>query len=156
LERTVRDSGALADGRLQIAVDVARDVESIAVDDPNLRRTVLVLIDNARRAMPRGGELRIEARREGDDAVIHVVDTGVGMSPYFMQHHLFRPFVAEWDTGDGLGLSLVEAREAARRGGGDLEVASREGIGTRVSIFRPLASFDLGNEPHDVPFSRVG
>jgi C4-dicarboxylate-specific signal transduction histidine kinase len=68
------------------------------------------------------------------------------MTPHFLQHHLFRPFAGEWESGEGLGLSLVEAREALRRLGGDLEVASLEGEGTRVSMVCPIYTFEEAPE----------
>ncbi|MFP4245503.1 MAG: ATP-binding protein, partial [Ectothiorhodospira sp.] len=69
---------------------------------------------------------------------LDVTDTGTGMSPEFIRDRLFRPF----DTTKGLtgmGIGAFESREFIRALGGDLEVWSEPGQGSRFRISIPLA-----------------
>ena len=63
------------------------------------------------------------------------MDSGVGMSPEFVRSHLFKPFHSSKPGGFGIG--AFEARETIRAMGGNLEVESREGLGTRFLVRLP-------------------
>jgi signal transduction histidine kinase len=104
-----------------------------------LRRVLAAILDNALRAMPDGGVVKVEAVAESDRVSLHIVDTGVGMAAAFVRRELFRAFASGWPDGEGLGLSLHHARNALERFGGTIEVSSREGVGTRVTLRLPLA-----------------
>ena len=58
------------------------------------------------------------------------------MTADFVRTRLFKPFVSTKDGGFGIG--AFEARELIRAMGGRLEVESREGAGTRFTIYLPL------------------
>ncbi len=77
-------------------------------------------------------------RSDGDVAAIDVIDSGVGMSPAFVRDQLFKAFVSSKPGGFGLG--AFEARQLAEAMGGSVEVASREGQGTRFRVTLPLAA----------------
>jgi signal transduction histidine kinase len=62
-------------------------------------------------------------------------DTGKGISPEQMGK-LFQPFSTTRATGTGLGLLIV--RRIIREHGGEIDIESRAGLGTRVSIWLPL------------------
>jgi signal transduction histidine kinase len=64
--------------------------------------------------------------------VISVVDHGRGMSAEFVRTRLFRPFASTKE--DGFGIGAFEARSLVVAMGGRLEVASREGKGSRFDI----------------------
>ena len=85
---------------------------------------------------------RIMAAARGAEATIEVVDSGVGMSPDFIRTRLFQPFASTKDSGFGVG--AFEARTLISGMGGRIEVESREGGGTRFTIFLPLAAADTG------------
>jgi signal transduction histidine kinase len=69
--------------------------------------------------------------------VIEVIDSGSGMSAEFVRTGLFKPFVSTKSGGFGIG--AYEARELVRAMGGQLDVESREGLGSRFTIRLPLA-----------------
>lgn len=95
------------------------------------------LIFNAVDAMPAGGRLLLETRREGDNAVIRVQDTGVGIPPELM-NRLFTPFFTTKGSGNaGMGLSV--AREIVARHGGTIRVESTVGKGSTFSVHLPIA-----------------
>ncbi|MEF8982952.1 XrtA/PEP-CTERM system histidine kinase PrsK [Thiohalorhabdus sp.] len=94
------------------------------------------VIQNAQEATPEDGLVRVSVALEGDWAHIDVVDSGAGMDPEFVRERLFRPFdTSKGDTGMGIG--AFEAREYAREFGGDVEVHSTPGEGTRFQFRLP-------------------
>lgn len=103
------------------------------------------LLKNALDAMERGGTIAIRARREGDQVLVDVQDTGKGMDRATARL-VFKPGFSTKRRGWGLGLSLAR-RIVEEYHGGRLEVAaSRPGVGTTFRI--TLAAADL---PGGVP-----
>ena len=92
--------------------------------------------------------------REGDGITYRwtISDTGIGMSPEFLQH-IFEPFSQEHSDarsiyrGAGLGMSIVKA--LVEKMGGSIEVASQEGVGSTFTITIPfdIASKDAIAQP---------
>ena len=65
-----------------------------------------------------------------------MVDDGAGMDAEFLRHRLFRPFHSTKGA-KGMGIGAYQAREYARDLGGDVEVGSAPGRGTRFCIRLP-------------------
>jgi signal transduction histidine kinase len=107
------------------------------VADPELLKTCLLnLMINAVDAMPKGGVLTVGVKREGDELVTTVTDTGEGMSPEAIRD-AFEPYFSTKETGVGLGLALT--RKIVEDHGGTVELASTPDRGTRAQIRLPLA-----------------
>ena len=96
------------------------------------------LTANAIDASPANTPVLIAASADGDAVRIDVIDHGNGMSREFIRTKLFKPFVSTKDNGFGLG--AFEALQLARAMGGRLDVDSREGEGTRFSLWLPRAA----------------
>jgi len=99
------------------------------------------IVDNAVKYTPGGGRVSITSRTAGDDVMIEVADTGIGVAPEHLQHiwdRLYRADGAGPERGLGLGLSLVKAVVEAH--GGRAEVSSVAGQGTILAIVLPRAS----------------
>jgi len=79
--------------------------------------------------------LRIE--RQGDGALLSVIDHGCGMTGEFLRDQLFRPFASTKQGGFGIG--AYEARELVRSMGGHLKVESTPGRGSVFTLHLPLA-----------------
>jgi two-component system sensor histidine kinase PilS (NtrC family) len=126
-----------------IAVDVPRDPVCCLADEAQIRQIVWNLATNGLRAMPVGGELRlhVEASEGGtgtaEYARIAVQDSGVGI-PVDQLESILQPFRGGFSKGTGLGLSIVH--RIVSDYGGELEVTSREGEGTTVTVKLPLAA----------------
>lgn len=101
-----------------------------------MERVVGHLIQNAIEACGRDGRVLVRLRRDGGNAVIEVADNGAGMSPEFIRDRLFKPF--ETTKSAGMGVGVFESREYVQELGGQLDVTSREGEGTRFTITLPL------------------
>lgn len=99
------------------------------------------ILDNAIKYSPAETEVRIEACREGDAALVRVMDRGRGLAD-IPADRLKRRFRRGPNVGDvigsGLGLTIVE--EAAQAMGGAFDLTAREGGGTCASLLLPLAS----------------
>jgi signal transduction histidine kinase/ActR/RegA family two-component response regulator len=121
-------------------------------DKGQLEAVLVNLALNARDAMQAGGELTISAQvqavaesevnRHGlaPGAFVHIAmtDTGVGMKPAVLAR-ASEPFFTTKPVGQGTGLGLAMARGFAEQSGGAFHIASRDGEGTTVSIWLPLA-----------------
>ena len=123
--------------RLGIAVE--KDVRydgTVEIDVGRFERVLVNLIKNAREAMPKGGHLRVSARREGDSAVFEIADTGRGMPPEVVEM-IFEPFFTHGKPeGTGLGMSMVKSVVDAHRG--TIRVESEAGRGTKFEVTVPL------------------
>jgi signal transduction histidine kinase len=112
-----------------------RDIPAIPLDVDLFKQALFNLIFNALSAMPDGGELIIETRREDGRAALDVTDTGVGV-PFDLQRKVFEPFFSTRPGGSGLGLPL--ARRVVEAHGGSIRLQSEPGKGSRFLITLPF------------------
>ena len=109
---------------------------ALPLDVDRLQRALRNLVQNACEAMPEGGRLHVESRREGDFATIRVVDNGPGI-PEDIADRLFEPFVtAGKPNGSGLGLAVV--RKVLDDHGGSVAATKPEGGGAAFELRLPL------------------
>ena len=101
-----------------------------------LRQALLNVAVNALEAMPNGGRLRVEARREGSRARVALRDTGSGIAPETLPRLCDADFSTK-DGGSGIGLHV--ARAVVELHGGEIRVESALGRGTDVFVLVPLA-----------------
>lgn len=99
------------------------------------------LVSNAIKYSPEGGQVRVEAEREADRLVVRVVDHGLGipepdLDRIFDRYH--RGANVTGITGTGVGLYLVKTVVSLH--GGEVEVATREGEGSRFTVRLPIFS----------------
>ena len=118
-----------------IALD--RDVCRIMADADALEQALVHLVQNAIDASSTGTPVFLDMRKDHQAAIVEIVDSGRGMSPEFMRSKLFKPFHSS--KAGGFGIGAFEARELIRGMGGQLDVESREDIGTRFIVRFPLA-----------------
>ncbi|HXD31638.1 MAG TPA: ATP-binding protein [Pyrinomonadaceae bacterium] len=115
--------------------DVSDEPLLAQIDAEQLRQVFWNLSRNALQAMPNGGTLQAQLRRNPNGRLrINFVDSGRGMSPEQVER-LFEPF-SSTTGGSGLGLSIVY--QIIRDHGGTINVRSREGEGTVIAIELPI------------------
>ncbi|PWG02767.1 XrtA/PEP-CTERM system histidine kinase PrsK [Sphingosinicella humi] len=118
------------------AVHLFGDPALTARADPaRLEQAVGHLVQNAIDASPPGEAVRICYGARGSELAIEVIDSGAGMSAEFVGGRLFQPFASTKEGGFGIG--AFEARTLVAAMGGRIEVESREGEGSRFTIFLP-------------------
>jgi putative PEP-CTERM system histidine kinase len=104
-----------------------------------LERVIGHIVQNAIEATPKDGEVRVILRQQANNAIVEIVDTGVGMTEEFIQEKLFSPFVSTKLAGMGIG--VFETKEYVQELGGTLEVSSQPSKGSTfklvLSLFEP-------------------
>jgi signal transduction histidine kinase len=102
-----------------------------------LRQAFLNVAVNALEAMPQGGRLTLEARRDGTRARVALRDSGPGIPPESLTR-VYDPDFSTKDGGSGVGLNV--ARALVELHGGEIRVESALGRGTDVRVVVPLAT----------------
>ena len=121
--------------------EVAGDIPFMHTDQDKLKQILLNLLSNAAK-FTHEGHITVRATAAGDNVVVEVIDTGIGISAAAIGH-VFEEFQqADSSTtreygGTGLGLSI--SRSMARLLGGDLSVISQEGVGSTFTLVLPLS-----------------
>ena len=103
-----------------------------------LEQAFLNLFLNAIAAMPAGGRLTIEVDQEGDEVLVHISDTGVGIHAVDLVR-IFDPFYTRSPVGQGIGLGLSICYSIIQQHRGRIDVDSELGIGTCFCVRLPLA-----------------
>jgi signal transduction histidine kinase len=106
-------------------------------DPGSLNQVWVNLLDNAVRAIGPQGRIKVSTSRDGDTAVVAIVDNGAGIKPENMDR-LFQPFFSTRDAGEGTGLGLALCQRIILRQGGRIRITSDYGKGTRVEVRLPL------------------
>ena len=128
---------------IALTTDVEPGFPAIQGDANQLQQCIINLIFNAIDAMPQGGALRIDSHYHGDkaQAVIVIADTGTGI-PEENLPHIFEPFFTTKQEGYGVGLGLSTVYGIIEHHNGRIDVKSRQGQGTTITITLPVASAD--------------
>jgi cell cycle sensor histidine kinase DivJ len=126
---------------LDLAMRIPDDLPEIIADKRAFKQILINLLSNAVKFTDRGGRIVITAKVEAGQFVVTVEDNGVGISAEDLER-VGRPFFqarAAYDRrhdGTGLGMSIVQGLVALH--GGEVDIASRLGQGTRVSVRLPI------------------
>jgi two-component system cell cycle sensor histidine kinase PleC len=122
---------------VQLLAALPKDVRALA-DASAVRRIFASVLANAVQYTPKGGEVRMQVKREREFVLVTVRDTGLGFSDTEREvaGEAFRRFNRPGHA-TGLGLGLAVATTLARRMGGTLRIASAQGQGTTVELRLP-------------------
>jgi signal transduction histidine kinase len=146
LERVVEDAVVAAIAQQGARIEVARELDPavppVAMDARLVRQAVLNVAVNAVQAMPRGGRITIRMRREGDQALLEIEDSGAGI-PDEVKGRIFEPFFTTKASGTGLGLAVV--KRIVEGHGGAVSVRSAPGTGAVFALRFPLAGPPVEN-----------
>ena len=172
LNSVVVASSARLRNRAGESVTVIIDLEdtpvTVEVDPQELIQSVAYLVDNARDAMPEGGNLVIQVTRAsipgtsatapilpaGNYGVVTLTDTGSGMTTD-VRSRVTEPFFTHDRSNERSGLGLSAADGMAKQAGGWLEIYSEVGVGTVVRIFLPCLDSDSDEAGAPSPTSSV-
>lgn len=139
--RTAAFAGAFADEGIGLGCDFRPAV--VDGDAKRLEQVVVNLLSNALRYSDPGGVVTVSVRPDGDEALLEVRDTGIGIGP----DDVTRVFARFWrgeksrsraTGGAGIGLSIV--KELAQAHGGEVTVKSEPGVGSTFCVRLPLSS----------------
>ncbi|MDC0429121.1 ATP-binding protein [Phycisphaerales bacterium] len=168
LVKAIEESRALfeplLEDRVNLAVEFDPEARSVRADPVALQQLILNLVVNARDAMPKGGSITIRTRLDrsespvsmfgadrqpGTWSVIEIEDDGVGIDAAALPR-IFEPFFTTKDLGEGTGLGLSTVWWIVERCSGVIDVRTRKGEGTTISVHLPSSavpeSVGLGDE----------
>ncbi len=128
------------------------DGDDILVDKIRFDQVFINLLTNAVKFTPAGGrvEFSIQAVNNGEgflDSTFVIKDSGIGMSEEFLKD-VFEPFAQERNdgSGGGTGLGLAIAKSIVDMMGGTLDIESKKGVGTTITIRLML---EIASEEND-------
>ncbi|MCV2878462.1 ATP-binding protein [Sedimentimonas flavescens] len=155
----------------KVMLTVSHDLSlpPIRADKRQLEQVIMNLVVNARDAMPRGGEIRIETEKlklsqelsrdracvpKGDYVVVRVIDEGIGIAPENLSK-VFEPFYTTKRTGEGTGLGLSTAYGIVKQTGGYIFCDSVPGAGTTFSLYLPALDHGVEALAYEAPAPSV-
>ncbi len=119
-----------------ITTAIERDLPEIPVDRDQISQAFANIIQNALECMPGGGELKLEILRDQDAIVTRITDSGYGMDPEDLSS-VYDPFFTSKTRGAGLGLTMVH--RIMTHHNGEINIESRKGAGTTVTLRLPVS-----------------
>jgi two-component system cell cycle sensor histidine kinase/response regulator CckA len=152
LVKETSDTFAMTKKQIRVHRDLAQDLFGIRADQGQIEQVLWNLYVNAADAMSEGGDLFLKTKnvthedmrgklykpKRGDYVFLTVTDTGVGMDDKTMGR-VFDPFFTTKETGRGSGLGLASAYGIIKAHGGYIDVESKKGYGTTLSIYLPAS-----------------
>ncbi len=123
--------------KVNIRLEICQDIPLVQADSKSIERVVSILLDNAIKFSPEGGDMHVFVTRDPKHVCVLVQDSGVGIPDEAMPR-LFRRYFrldevgGHLFTGSGLGLSI--AKHVMDQHGGEIEVHSKLGRGSTFTL----------------------
>ncbi|MFC2019705.1 PAS domain S-box protein [Chloroflexota bacterium] len=143
IELATRIMKSILDSKRQcLEVKIEEDIPLVRADNNQILQVLLNLLSNASKYTQPGGQLGIEAARDGEWSQISVVDNGAGIKPED-KDTIFEPFsqgdITKQSAVRGVGLGLTLAKNFIELHGGRIWVESQPNEGSRFTFTLPLA-----------------
>ena len=143
MQRAVEDTQSSIDARShRLIVTIPPDAIWLEADAHRLTQVLVNLLINAAKYTEPGGQINLVAERQGDEVLIRVRDTGIGIPVEHLQR-IFEPFTQEQQSEDrvqgGLGIGLALVRNLVNLHGGRVEAHSDgRGKGSEFVVYLPV------------------
>jgi len=135
MEETLRSMRhEIKDRRILVDVNYSEGISSVLVDETQVRQAFFNLIKNAMQAMQDGGILKIYIQQSDRVVSVSIEDNGSGMDLENLGA-IYEPYHTTKREGSGLGMMIVQ--RIMRDHGGEIEIHSEQGRGTRVVLHFP-------------------
>ncbi len=145
---------------IRLSYSVTEDAGEVKIDFSQMLRVFSNLVGNAIKFTPKGGEITIEAERDGHDIHFRVTDTGPGLSQAQIAHVFDRYWQAKKGDRRGAGLGLTISKGIVEAHGGRIWAECREKGGAIFCFTIPaLLSTDFApeiNSPNEGAMQHVG
>ncbi len=128
-------SHGLLSSQTRLVGELATGLPFTMGDANQLKQAFLNIINNGIQSMPDGGTIEVTTAQSGGSIVVSIEDTGPGI-PGEVMSKLFVPFFTTRKTGSGLGLAVT--KRIIENHGGDIEVVSEVGKGTKFNVSLPI------------------
>ena len=122
--------------QILIELDLSSTVPEVHLDAAQMKQAFFNVIRNAFQAMPDGGSLTISRKCTDEFLAISFEDSGKGIRTEDLGR-IFESYYSTKESGSGLGLMIVQ--RIVQDHGGQMEVESKEGEGTKFTILLPLS-----------------
>jgi heavy metal sensor kinase len=129
-----------AANNIGVSLQLESDGLPVRANEAQLRRLLLIVIDNALKYTPSGGRVTIAASADASGVTISVADTGAGISPDDLSHifeRFWRADKVRSRQAGGTGLGLTIAKQIAETLGARLDVQSEVGRGSVFTVRLP-------------------
>lgn len=123
---------------IKIALDLDESIPLIQFSVEQFSEVIQNLIDNAYRAMKKGGKLTIASKFTENFIEVRIKDTAEGGIPPAVQTSLFQKPVLSKESGHGAGLGLWFSNLVLQRAGGNILVERTDSTGTTMLIKLPI------------------
>lgn len=147
--QTIRNVILESQNTARLCLNASAQPARVYIASSTFQAALRHLLRNAIEASGEENEIFIDVQRQTGRVIVEILDTGCGMTPEFIQGSLFAP--AHSTKGRGHGIGAYQARELIRAAGGEVQVVSEVGVGTRVSIILP----DTESKAAETPAMRV-
>ena len=151
VERAVETARPLIDQRRhELTVSLPPQPIWLYADAARLEQVVVNLLTNAAKYTNEGGHIWLTVQQEGDEAVLRVRDTGVGIAPDLLPHifDLFTQAERSLDRSQGgLGIGLALVQRLVEMHGGTVEVSSTLGQGSEFVVRLPMVLTPASQPP---------
>ncbi len=135
-------------------VSVEPELPKVKGGEEMVKQCLVNMIKNSMEAMEEGGAVKVSAGLEHDLVYLRVEDSGVGMTDADMDK-VFSPFYSTKDKGYGLGLAMM--KKIVEDLGGHIDLTSKLGEGTTVTIYLPpLLAGEEGQAMPEVDAAGIG
>lgn len=127
---------------LQLLVSVPTEEINIFLSTSSFQRLIENLVENALRYTESGGIIKVNLHQDGQDAILSVTDTGIGIPTDEIPHifdRFYRAKNATRKTTKGTGLGLAIVQKIVETHNGRIDVQSQIGVGTTFTVHFPLA-----------------
>ena len=130
----------------------------LSIDANKLEFVFSNVVDNAIKYTPTGGSVVVSAERKGNEVVVSVTDTGIGISEpdadrVFTKFFRSREAISYFTDGSGLGLYV--AKNIVDQHGGKIRFESSKGKGTTFSVSLPLSRSVLPDSAPDKAYAQA-
>ncbi len=133
---------ACAMAALQCPIDIElvfqpATLPAVELHAARMGEAILGLLQNARQAIDGAGRIEVTTSSCASWIELSITDTGSGIEASLLDR-VFDPFFTTREVGAGTGLGLTVARDIARAHGGDIQIISTPGTGTKVCLRVPV------------------
>ncbi|MCE5259332.1 MAG: cell wall metabolism sensor histidine kinase WalK [Chloroflexi bacterium] len=125
-------------GDVLLSAELYPDLPRIIADRERLQRALGNLVHNGIKFTQPGGWVRVTARSVGQELIIDVQDSGIGINPELLERIFERFYTADKSRSGGTGLGLAIARHIVQAHTGCIWVESTPGVGSTFHIALPL------------------
>jgi two-component system nitrogen regulation sensor histidine kinase NtrY len=123
------------ESKITVEASFEEGIPAFPADREQLTQILLNLLSNAREAMPDGGVMKVQLKKQNAEILLSVSDTGVGLSEE-AKAKIFTPYFTTKEKGTGLGLAIVHRIMTAHNG--RITIDGKEGQGATFTLHFPL------------------